>query len=323
MLGLLVAAWQTRLRLPLAKEHQALLLWGAWLAPQVVFFSYAGLFHRYYLEMLSPAIAALVGAGMMALWRDFRSRGPRGWLLPLALVGSAAVEARILADFPDWGRWLTPLALGLCGLAAAVLAVCRCLPWLAAFRQRHRTPQRAAAGLPTVYLAAAACAAGFLALLIAPTAWALTPLMGGDSGLPFAGPELLSRPRPGGPPAADRRLSDYLIARQQDQRFLVATLNANAAAPFILSTGRAAMALGGFSGGDRILSVSQLTERVRDRQVRFFWLPAQPGQQADLAGWVTRNCRLVPPAEWQGALPGGRPANPGPEGQSQLYDCGP
>ncbi|MBI3738131.1 MAG: glycosyltransferase family 39 protein, partial [Chloroflexi bacterium] len=72
LIGFFAAAWQTRVRVPFAREHQQLLLWGMWLVPQIIFFSYAGLFHRYYLEMLSPAIAALVGAGMVALWRDYR-----------------------------------------------------------------------------------------------------------------------------------------------------------------------------------------------------------------------------------------------------------
>ena len=57
-------------RLPFNNEHRAALMWGAWLIPQIIFFSYAGLFHRYYLEMMAPAIAALVGAGVMLMWNS-------------------------------------------------------------------------------------------------------------------------------------------------------------------------------------------------------------------------------------------------------------
>lgn len=113
-MGFLVAAWQVRLRFPLTRRHQNLLLWAVWLLPMLLFFSLANLFHRYYLEMLAPAIAALVGAGVVALWEEYgRACGStrltvkwRGWLLPLALVGSAAFEALILSEFPDWSCWL-------------------------------------------------------------------------------------------------------------------------------------------------------------------------------------------------------------------------
>ncbi len=102
----------------------------------------------------------------------------------------------------------------------------------------------------------------------------------------------------------------------------LALRDAKPAAPIILATGQPVMALGGFSGGDPILSVQQLAERVRKNDVRFFLLPTQAGQQADLIRWVSGNCRPVPPNLWQAGPPGrGQVPNPGPEGTLQLYDC--
>jgi 4-amino-4-deoxy-L-arabinose transferase-like glycosyltransferase len=79
LVGLAVASWQSwkkRPRLPLSrKEDQALLLWGTWLISLVVFFSVAGDWDPYYLEMLAPAVAALVGTGVVALWDDYLSPG--------------------------------------------------------------------------------------------------------------------------------------------------------------------------------------------------------------------------------------------------------
>src|SRR5215207_7386215 len=67
IVGLVVASWRSwegRPRLPLSrKEDQALVLWGTWFISQVVFFSVAGDWDPYYLAMLAPAVAALVGAG--------------------------------------------------------------------------------------------------------------------------------------------------------------------------------------------------------------------------------------------------------------------
>jgi len=65
--GLAVASWQSWKRRPslrlLNRQQQALLLWGTWLMTLVVFFSVAGDWDPYYLAMLAPAVAALVGAG--------------------------------------------------------------------------------------------------------------------------------------------------------------------------------------------------------------------------------------------------------------------
>jgi len=178
-LGFLAAAWQTRPRLPLSRRHQNLALWAIWLLPMLVFFSMANLFHRYYLEMLAPAIAALVGAGVVAMWRDYKSNRARGWLLPLALIGSAAVEALILVEFPDWSPWLTPIVLGLCFLAGMALALARLI-----LRSERR-----------VWMGAVA-AVGVLALLVPMLVWAAIPVLyGNHAGLPYAGPDLLAEQR--------------------------------------------------------------------------------------------------------------------------------
>src|SRR5215216_6127159 len=132
IVGLVAASWrswQGRPRLPLSrKEDQALMLWGTWLTSQVVFFSVAGDWDPYYLAMLAPAVAALVGAGVVALWDDYRRSGWRGWLLPLTLVGVASLQLYILALYPDWSHWLTPTIVILCLAAAASLVVTRPTP---------------------------------------------------------------------------------------------------------------------------------------------------------------------------------------------------
>ncbi|MBN1954942.1 MAG: glycosyltransferase family 39 protein [Anaerolineae bacterium] len=297
-LGLVAAAWQTPLRFPLQRRQQSLLLWAVWLLPMIVFFSVANLFHRYYLEMMAPAIAALVAAGVVAMWDDYRRPGWRGWLLPLSLVGSAAVAAGILAEFPAWSRWLTPLVAGGCGLAALGLAAARLVP---AWRQRSWPRLLAAAGT--------------LTLLVPMLTWSLIPVLyGGHAGLPYAGPDLLQAPRDGNELEAGAWV-DYLLANQGDAVYLAATLNARSAAPLILATGEPVMALGGFSGGDPILTVEEMAGRVAAGEVRFFLLSAADGQQRDLVRWVTGQCTAVPPTAWQ--------ANRGGRGeQVQLYDCG-
>jgi 4-amino-4-deoxy-L-arabinose transferase-like glycosyltransferase len=153
---------------------------------------------------------------------------------------------------------------------------------------------------------------GISVLFIAPTIWSITPVLGADAGLPFAGPELLSRPPRPNTPQRDR-LIDYLVANRGSARFLVATINANTAAPIILATGEPVMALGGFSGGDPILTTDELAQLVADNTVHYFWLNAQPNQQAELTRWIAANCASVLPQQQPNA-----PRAP----EQQLYDCG-
>ena len=386
LLCLLAAGWQENGRRSFAhssfsSSQQALILWGGWLIPQVIFFSYAGLFHRYYLEMMAPAVAALCGAGLVALWSDYR-RGLdgsperlaklRAWLLPLALLLTALVETGILTRYPEWARWLLPLLLVLTffsvlGLSILLLRNWRRPPLSTALAPADDALQAPGPGVswPGIYsstrLAAGLAVLGLLALLLAPAAWAATPVVYvGDVGLPYAGPELQ------GPARAawsaednpeNRRTAptlDYVLANRDGEKFILATINARSAAPFILASGEAVMALGGFSGGDRILSAEALQSLVQAGEVRFFLLPggpempplpgappqgnppqdappgpapqnrplpapqppnAMPGdQQSELAQWVARNCRPVPPRLWR--------AGPAAMGEPlQLWDC--
>jgi 4-amino-4-deoxy-L-arabinose transferase-like glycosyltransferase len=121
----------------LTNPQSALVLWGMWTLTMAVFFSIAGFFHRYYLSMLAPGIAALAGIGVVLLWRDYRSQYAgwadwRGWLLPAAFVLTALTQAAILADYMDWSRWMTPLIVGGSCIVAAILIVYRIRARLAA-----------------------------------------------------------------------------------------------------------------------------------------------------------------------------------------------
>jgi 4-amino-4-deoxy-L-arabinose transferase-like glycosyltransferase len=157
ILGFLVAVWQTRPRLRTLDDRQrSLALWGTWLLTTGVFFSIALFYHTYYLVMVAPAVAALAGIGITALWRAYRTSGSwTWWVLPLGVLAGAATEAHILSSYPAYARWLTPLVIALCGLVAAVLVLLRLRP---TFRLRAGavTALAAVIGLmapPTVFAA--------------------------------------------------------------------------------------------------------------------------------------------------------------------------
>ena len=326
--GLLAAGTQRRPRLPLDRKHQALVLWGMWLLTMYGFFSVAGMFHRYYLVMLAPAIAALVGIGVTALWKDYRSPGWRGWLLPLTLVGVAAVQDYIiLSSYEGWPLWLAPAISGLCLLTAGVLAISRIRKG-----QEARTSSKMLVGTATVAI---------LALLMAPSAWASYGVFGGEvGGGPIAagprpvesgggpggpgGPPRGGPPPGGGPrPEADSALVEYLQANKGDAEYLVASSSGMATSPIILSTDEKVINLNGFEGHDPVFSADELAGLVDKGAVRFFLVGGGPGSsEMESTGWIEDNCQQVPQEEWQSpdaAEQGGG----GPPGRAPtLYDCG-
>lgn len=322
-LGALAIALQTRLNRPLHTRHQALLLWALWLLPQVIFFSMANLFHRYYLEMLAPAIAALVGAGLVAMWQDYRSSGWHGWLLPSSILFTGLLQLYFLLRYSSWNVWLSPLVLVLSLLSGAGLGLLRFFRLRSPSETRSSdTPELQAI---TEVLPISLSILGVLALLLAPGLWSLTPLMyGGHAGLPYAGPELQDEPgrsMPNLQSNANQGLIKFLLNHHDGEHFLVATQRANDAAPIILSTGEPVMAMGGFTGSDRILSTADLAAMIADGEVRFFYLQGNSGQGSKLMRWVESSCTPLPNRAWAGRSIPQTPQSFSPGGRSVLYDC--
>ncbi|MDQ3928502.1 MAG: hypothetical protein M3328_05060, partial [Chloroflexota bacterium] len=351
VVGLLVAGWrQGRPRLPLDRQHAALVLWGMWFLTVATYLSVAEGGHRYYTVMLAPAVAALAGAGVAALWKDYRSPGWRGWKLPLALPGVAAVQAYILADYPDWGSWLVPAILGLGLVAAGLLVVAR-------LRSRRLGKW---ASYPTI-----AVSLGVLVLLIAPAAWAAYTAWQGTTGfLPSAGPRPSSQAfgPPGGPGGpfgrnSDPALVEYLQANKGGAEYLVAASNAMSASPIILNTDEQVISLGGYNGIDPVFTADDLTNLVDRGAVRFFLMPDRelieemraerassgngppqggpfqggpqegPGPEGALpqngsTDWIEDNCEKVPQELWQSSTSEGRGGGPPMMRARALYDCG-
>jgi 4-amino-4-deoxy-L-arabinose transferase-like glycosyltransferase len=316
-----LAAWRSRKTLSTSRQGQAFFVWGMWLLTAGAFFSVAEYFHSYYLVTLGPPVAALAAIGTVGGWRALRDGTRLAWLLPAALLVGGLLEGRLLVPYADGAySWLAPLALGLTLLSAVAL--------LGVWSVRRWLDSRAVHGLVS-----GLAAAGVVALLVAPAVWAATPALGQGGGglLPSAvgprtgtgagagfgrggGPNPGVRGGPGGfggvrgsGNAQQQQLIDYLEANQGESKFLVATANANAAAPIVLETGKPVMALGGFLGSDPILSAQEFASLVQAGEMRFVMASGRGfggfGATSSVMGWVQQNCAQV-------------------EG-GQLYDCGP
>ena len=67
----------------------------------------------------------------------------------------------------------------------------------------------------------------------------------------------------------DTATLDYLVANQGSATWLVAVSDATSAGQVELATGRAVMAMGGFTGSDNALTLAQLQALVASGELRF------------------------------------------------------
>jgi 4-amino-4-deoxy-L-arabinose transferase-like glycosyltransferase len=110
----------------------------------------------------------------------------------------------------------------------------------------------------------------------------------------------------------NHQLLTYLEAHRGSARYLLATLSSQTAAPYIIASGQPVIALGGFSGSDQILSLSQLQALVSSGAIRYFLLDGggggfggQGGGNGQLVSWVASSCTQVAASEYGGASSGG------------------
>jgi 4-amino-4-deoxy-L-arabinose transferase-like glycosyltransferase len=168
-LALVVA---TRLRRADARTGWAIAVGGAFLTTAIAFSFASGIFHPYYVSLLAPFTAALVGGGAAVL----ASRLPAARVLaPLAVAGGVATELVVLGHAEALG-WLVPVLVvaGAGGAAVLVVAASRRTRWLA-------------------------LGAVLAALLVGPAVWSGETLAFATSAtFPAGGPASASAPGPGG-----------------------------------------------------------------------------------------------------------------------------
>jgi 4-amino-4-deoxy-L-arabinose transferase-like glycosyltransferase len=163
----------SRLRRADVRSGWLLAVGGAFATTAVLFSFASGIFHPYYVSLLAPFAAALVGAGAAQLTDGGLTARV---LAPLAVIVGVIVELVVRANYPGQLPWLPP-ALIVVG-ALAVLA-------LVAFSSR------------TVRVAAVGAA--LAALLAAPAVWAVDTLgYATSSTFPSGGPASAESGGPGG-----------------------------------------------------------------------------------------------------------------------------
>jgi len=261
----------------------------------MIFFSIAQGTHRYYLVMMAPSIAALVGISYVTFVNWSKTVGKIRYLLAIALLVTVGVQATIIAGYNEWRSWMLPLVIGT-GILGVIL-----LLWQAIRGKEDQNKYQYAI-----------CGVTFFILMIAPLAWSITPVLygSGNAAFPFAGPDLNTQLRESNTPGGGFNLSnrftvdtakleDFLMSHRKGEKYIVAVPNAHMASPIILGTGEPVITYGGFMGSEKILNAKSLEELVSSGQVRYILIGSPNNQQPEIDEWVSAHGILVPDAEWQ------------------------
>ena len=285
-----------------------------WLVPGLLFFSFTTAFgHTYYIATIAPPLAALVGIGAVAMYREYLTEGWKGWILIGAVLITGLLQALFLSYDAAWSGLLIPFVL---------FGTIGCAGILAYLRIRKNAVSR------TCQKCLVVIALGLL--FVAPFVWSCTPQMygstqgvagppaariGGGSGygtdrglgtgnIPgtnagrfaqdLSGRERLSgagnasyasvyaygrgsEALSGTGNTSDTRLVDYLLSHTTNETWILAVPSSQAGANLIIETGKPVMSIGGFSGSDRILNITSLETLIQEGKVRYFLTSGSAG----------------------------------------------
>lgn len=237
------------------RSRAALIVWGGWLAVTALVFSYmSGVIHPYYTNLLAPPIAVLVGVSSVELWHR-RGNLVAAVGLALMLIATSAWSYVLLERTPSWHPLLRTFVL-VGGLVAgvALVAVTDSLrrQWSAALAV---VAAGAALAAPVGYTLATASSVESGSIVAAGPG-------GTGGGLGFGGPG-------GGTAAASSALAT-LVSKSTGYRWAAATSSSMTAAPLELATGKAVMAIGGFTGSDRAITLAAFKQLVARHEIHYY-----------------------------------------------------
>jgi 4-amino-4-deoxy-L-arabinose transferase-like glycosyltransferase len=171
LVGFVGGLWLTRRHNRTSLHRAGYVLWGGTLFMFMAVYDDAkGIFHPYYTVVMAPAIAALAGAGVVALWKLGQRSRLWSWVLPATLVGSAIWASHLLSEtsnyYPGLGTGIV--------VAASISALAILLLQLKVIRGH--------------WLALMAGVVAAVSLLAGPTAYSLTTTNSTSNGIATAGP---------------------------------------------------------------------------------------------------------------------------------------
>lgn len=306
LLGFISAALKENLKYPFDnKKKLSLLLWFLWLMPECIYFSFSsGNFHTYYLTTMAPPIAALVGIGLSAMWSQYNEGGWKSWLLPTTFIVNGIVQIILLSynyNKSNSYKLLTFIVAILCFSASVLLYILNIYKYRTALKASENT---AVITNNLIALKKLLVSVAFTGLIVTPTVWSFTPLfykMSGGS--PFAGLELSSMSQ-GQAATSNSKLINFLKTNKSNEKYLIAVPSAeNYASDLILESGQPVMAIGGYSGSDKIITLEQFKKLVNEDVLRYVFVseetPYLQNSGKDFNSWIKANGKVVPTSSWQ------------------------
>ena len=264
------------------RGRAAVIFWILWLLIHIVIFSMtSGVIHPYYVVVMAPAVAALVGISLPFLWGAYTRRKPYAWLLPV-LVGVTAMTTVIILGYAGTMTWLM-WTVGLLGFAGMIGLLVNLY-----------APRR--------WLQNSAIITAIAAYTLAPTVYTLATVNVAHTGsIPTAGPSSTAmRGSNNESSQADSQLVQYLVEHQHGAAWLVAVASANESAAIQLTSGQPVMAVGGFNGSDTPLTLDQFKQLVKDGKVKYYAISSHGrgggrpgGGNNEITAWVKQTGTVV------------------------------
>ncbi|OOM74265.1 undecaprenyl phosphate-alpha-4-amino-4-deoxy-L-arabinose arabinosyl transferase [Clostridium puniceum] len=309
LLGVIAVAIKEKLRFKLDNKRKiSLVLWITWLVPEFIYFSFTtGLFHPYYLTMMAPPAAALAGIGITTMWELYKEGRWKGWLLPIAFVVTGLTHMMMLSYFtsnlPTVIRNIILLSLILCFVASAILAI---LNLLTLIKEKNNSDINNNKNMNFKKVLVGIATVGILVTPFIGASAAITRSV--NSTIPCAGLELLSNETktPVGMSFGrennleSSKLINFLKSNKTNEKYLLVVFSSQSADNIIIQTGEAVMALGGFSGSDKIITLDKFKELVKNGEVRYVLSGGRgPEGNNEIMNWIAENGTAVPESEYK------------------------
>lgn len=267
--------------------------WSSLVYIMFAFFSCVNITHRYYLLVMTPALAAMTAIGLTSMWKLYRSGRISGYLLPAALALNSFTQSFLIMGNGAWSGCLARAVINAGLYMVAMLILLRIFV-------NHRKEPSGHASLFVVF--------AIVLLFAAPAVWSASPIIFGERAEdPVAVPHSfintsVAQPNHVKQVAYENSMIGYMVKHNKGSKYLSAVQNAADAESMILRTGMPVMSIGGYSGNDPILSLNNFEKIMQKGTVSFFLVDTTfhcKGQWA-VIDWVRQNMRRVTPEEITG-----------------------
>ncbi len=265
--------------------------WTIWLLTHMFIFSMtSGTIHPYYVVVLAPAIAALVGISLPLIVRLYKTE-QNIWLLPVTVGATILTAAINLSTGGLTGMMWVILSLGV--ISSLLLVLAKSLPKANQGNEQDKEVRQA-------ILLKVGSVLSIISVLATPVYYTVATVTQTHVGsIPTAGPSSTALMGSNNENAeAESALVTYLLANSSESTWIAAVNSANESAAIQISTGKPVAALGGFNGSDPVLTLAQFKEYVASGKIKYYVASSHgmgggPGGSSEIVSWIKQNATVV------------------------------